>query len=174
MLSFSAKQRKETCFFYVTLTTDRSYNHNSIVQFNKILYNEGNYFNTGDVIFVAPSTGVYPFSWTTQTHSGKYVNTRLSVANIVNETMHMNLDSSTGRFSSTRIVICTFIKDDYVWIQTSTNFGTEYHFDDQYDSRSSVMGVLFLKGSENMKEYGYIFALGLYSHFFSAKLPSWK
>jgi hypothetical protein len=40
-------------------------NIKSIVKFDEVPINEGNHFNSGDGIFVAPVSGTYQFSWTT-------------------------------------------------------------------------------------------------------------
>jgi hypothetical protein len=58
---------------------------NSIVKFDEVSVNEGNHFNSGDGIFVAPVSvsGTYLFSWTTQTDSNHLAETELRVDNIV-------------------------------------------------------------------------------------------
>lgn len=94
----------------------------------------GKHFNIGDSVFVAPKTGVYLFSWTTQTYSGKLTETELRVANVVKGTLHI-------RFASTRVVVCNVNKNDHVWIQTSRSY-SEHFLDDANGSPSSFMGVL--------------------------------
>jgi hypothetical protein len=49
---------------------------------------EGNHFNSGDGIFVAPVSGTYQFSWTTITTSGKLTETELRVDNAIQETLN--------------------------------------------------------------------------------------
>jgi len=116
-------------------------NKNSVVKFNDVLNNKGNHFNSGDSIFVSPVSGVYLFSWTTMTYSGKHVNTELRVNNIVKETLHANIGSSVGRVSVSRVIICNVEKNNHVWIQTSGQY-SENHFEYNYNSGSSFMGFL--------------------------------
>lgn len=47
------------------------YSKNSIVKFNQMVYNNGNHFNPGDSIFIAPHSGLYFFSWTVQTYGSE-------------------------------------------------------------------------------------------------------
>jgi hypothetical protein len=122
-------------------TSDTTLNAYSIVKFSTVLNNEGNHFNSGDSVFVSPVSGVYLFSWTTQTYSGKSVNTELRVNNIVKETLHTNIGGAVGRISVSRVIICNVQKNDYVWIQTSGRY-LENFFDYDYSSGSSFMGFL--------------------------------
>jgi len=120
---------------------DLTFNKNSIVKFSDVLNNQGNHFNFGDSIFVSPVSGVYLFSWTTMTYSGKSVNTELRVNNIVKETLHASLGSSVGVVSVSRTIICNVQKNDHVWIQTS-GYYSENFFESYQNSRSSFMGFL--------------------------------
>ena len=121
--------------------SDISLNTNSIVKFSDVLNNEGNHFNSGDSVFVSPVSGVYLFSWTTMTNSGKGVNTELRVNNIVKETLHANIGGAVGRVSVSRVIICNVQKNNHVWIQTSGHY-SENHFESYYVSRSSFTGFL--------------------------------
>ena len=116
-------------------------NKNSVVKFNDVLNNKGNHFNSGDSIFVSPVSGVYLFSWTTMTYSGKNVNTELRVNNIVKETLHANIGGAVGRVSVSRVIICNVQKSDHVWIQTSGHYSENYFYYG-YDSGSSFVGFL--------------------------------
>ena len=121
--------------------SDTTLNAYSIVKFSTVLNNEGNHFNSGNSVFVSPVSGVYLFSWTTQTYRGKHVNTELRVNNIVKETLHANIGSSVGVFSVSRVIICNVEKNNHVWIQTSGQY-SENHFEYNYNSGSSFMGFL--------------------------------
>lgn len=121
--------------------SDITYNANSIVKFGTVLYNEGNHFNPGDSVFVSPVSGVYLFSWTTQSKQGKAVNTELRVDNNVKETLNANLGSAVGRLSVTRVVITKVNENDHIWIQTSGDH-SEHFFDYDFRSQSSFTGVL--------------------------------
>jgi hypothetical protein len=81
-------------------STNRALNKNSVVKFSDVLNNEGNHFNSGDSVFVSPVSGVYLFSWTTQTYSGKNVNTELRVNNVIKETLHASLGGSVCIYNS--------------------------------------------------------------------------
>ncbi|XP_063397547.1 complement C1q tumor necrosis factor-related protein 2-like [Mytilus trossulus] len=137
----SIKETKKVFFHAKMSATDTTYNKNSIVKFGTLLFNEGNHFNPGDSVFVSPISGVYLFSWTTQTYSGKSVNTELRVDNIIKETLHADLGSAAGRLSVTRVVILKIDSNDHVWIQTSDVF-SENFFEYAYNTQSSFTGVL--------------------------------
>jgi hypothetical protein len=129
-------------FFYSKMPqSEITLNKNSVVKFSDVLNNKGNHFNSGDSVFVSPVSGVYLFSWTTQTYSGNYVNTELRVNNVVKEILHANIGGSVGRVSVSRVIICNVEKNDHVWIQTSGYFSENY-FNNQYNSGSSFMGFL--------------------------------
>ena len=121
--------------------SDTTLNAYSIVKFSTVLNNEGNHFNSGDSVFVSPVSGVYLFSWTTQTYSEKNVNTELRVNNVIKETLHANIGGSVGWVSVSRVIICNVQKNDHVWIQTSGQY-SENHFEYYYNSGSSFMGFL--------------------------------
>ena len=112
---------------------------NSIVKFDEVSINEGNHFNSGDGIFVAPVSGTYQFSWTTLTTTGKLVETELRVDNIVKETLHIIL--GTGNISGTKVVLCKVGKGDHVWIQTSHVYTTNFFYVANA-AKSSFTGML--------------------------------
>lgn len=131
-------------FFHVKMEyADITYNKNSIVKFKDVLYNEGKHFFPGDSIFIAPISGVYLFSWTIQSYTGKTSLTELRVANTVKERIAVNLGSTVTE-SFTRVVICKVEKGQHVWIQTGSSF-TDNYFYSGYSSNSSFMGVLLFK-----------------------------
>ena len=137
-----SKKDNDHVFFYAKMKrSDTVLNTNSVVKFSTVLNNEGNHFNSGDSVFVSPVSGVYLFSWTTMTISGKHVNTELRVNNTIKETLHASLGSGVGRVSVSRVIICNVQKNDHVWIQTSGHY-TENYFDYDYSSGSSFMGFL--------------------------------
>lgn len=111
------------------------------MKFNEEKIDEGDNFNTGDGIFVVPVSGIYLFSWTMQTYSGKYVDTELRVQNLVKGTQHTSLSSSAGNFATTRNVLCSASKGDHVWIQTSKHY-SENTLVVANGARCSFMGIL--------------------------------
>jgi hypothetical protein len=114
-------------------------NKNSIVKFDEVSVNEGNHFNSGDGIFVAPVYGTYQFSWTTLTTSGKLAETELRVDNAIKETLHISLGA--GTISGTKVVLCKVGKGDHVWIQTSHVYATNYFYVANA-AKSSFTGML--------------------------------
>ncbi|VDI73898.1 Hypothetical predicted protein [Mytilus galloprovincialis] len=132
--------QKKSPLFYVELSGNRQLQKNSIVKFDTQFIDEGNNFNTGDGIFVAPTSGVYLFSWTIQTYSSKTVQTELRVDNIVRGKHLMNLGSA-GYFATTRNVFCAVNKGDHVWIQTDNHYADNYFQDLSGGVRSSFMGI---------------------------------
>ena len=112
--------------FFARLSATITLNKNSIVKFDEVSVNEGNHFNSGDGIFVAPVYGTYQFSWTTITTSSKLAETELRVDNAIKETLHISLGA--GIISGTKVVLCKVGKGDHVWIQTSHAYATNYFY----------------------------------------------
>jgi hypothetical protein len=115
-------------------------NINSIVKFDEVSVNEGNHFNSGDGIFVAPVSGIYQFSWTTLTVSSKLAETELRVDNVIKETLHISL--GTGTISGTKVVLCKVKKGDHVWIQTSNVYVSNTFVVANANAKSSFTGML--------------------------------
>ncbi|XP_052083063.1 complement C1q and tumor necrosis factor-related protein 9B-like [Mytilus californianus] len=123
----SKDQKKYTdnhIVFYARLSSSIHLNVFSIVKFNEVVINEGNHYNSGDGIFVAPVAGVYQFSWMTLTDSSDYVYTELRVDNVVIDKLVINLGSAAGTISATRLTVCKVDKGDHVWIQTTGTHGS--------------------------------------------------
>ena len=112
--------------FFARLSATTTLNKNSIVKFDEVSVNEGNHFNSGDGIFVAPVSGTYQFSWTTITGTKNIAETELRVDNAIKETLHISL--GTGTISGTKMVLCKVGKGDHVWIQTSRMYATNYFY----------------------------------------------
>ncbi|VDI73896.1 Hypothetical predicted protein [Mytilus galloprovincialis] len=134
-------QNEKRPVFYVELSVTTTLNINSIVKFDTELIDEGNNFNTGDGIFIAPISGVYLFSWTIQTYSSKNVQTELRVDNIVKGIQLMALGSGAGHFATTRNVFCTVNRGDHVWIQTDYHYSDNKFHVPHTGVRSSFMGL---------------------------------
>ncbi|VDI73895.1 Hypothetical predicted protein [Mytilus galloprovincialis] len=140
-LQTNVQREDKRPLFYVELSEDTHLNTNSILKFDIQVIDEGNNFNTGDGIFVAPISGVYLFSWTIQTQFSQHVQTELRVDNIVKGKQLMSLGAGAGYFGTTRNVLCTVNKGDHVWIQTDNHY-TDHYFDDINGGvRSSFMGM---------------------------------
>ena len=126
--------------FFVRLSQRTILNINSIVKFDEVSVNEGNHFNSGDGIFVAPVSGIYQFSWTTLTVSSKLAETELRVDNVIKETLHISL--GTGIISGTKVVLCKVKKGDHVWIQTSNVYVSNTFVVANANAKSSFTGML--------------------------------
>jgi len=126
--------------FFARLSQAITLNKNSIVKFDDVSVNEGNHFHSGDVIFVAPVSGTYQFSWTTLTTSSKVAETKLSVDNVIKETLHISL--GTGTISGTKVLLCKVMKGDHVWIQTSYVYAANYFHVANGHVKSSFTGML--------------------------------
>ena len=125
--------------FFVRLSQTTILNKESIVKFDEVSINEGNHFNSGDGIFVAPVSGIYQFSWTTLIVSAKVAQTELRVDNVVKDTLHVYIGD--GTISGTKVVLCKVKKGDHVWIQTSNAYATNY-FHVKLAAKSSFTGML--------------------------------
>ncbi|VDI31539.1 Hypothetical predicted protein [Mytilus galloprovincialis] len=132
-------------FFHAKMPAAKvDYNKNSIVKFSSILNNDGDIFNHGDSVFVSPVTGVYLFSWTMLTYSGKSISTELRVDNVVKATLHASLGMAVGHVSVSKTAICRVDKNEHVWIQTGDSYiGNGFDYD--AGSSSSFMGALIYK-----------------------------
>ena len=125
--------------FFARLSATTTLNKNSIVKFDEVSVNEGNHFNSGDGIFVAPVSGTYQFSWTTITVTNNIAETELRVDNAIKETLHISL--GTGTISGTKVALCKVGKGDHVWIQTSHRYATNYFYVANA-AKSSFTGML--------------------------------
>ena len=115
-------------------------NKNSIVKFDEVSMHEGNHYNSGDGIFVAPVSGTYQFSLTPMTTTGNFAETELRVHNVVKDTLHIYF--GTGNISGTKVVLCKVKKGDHVWIQTSNVYGTNSFVVANGNAKSSFTGML--------------------------------
>lgn len=111
--------------FFVRLSTSITLNSNSIVKFDDAVINEGNHFNTGDGVFVAPVSGIYQFTWTTITYTSKVIETELRIDNVVKERSYISAGSG-GYIPATKVALCSVRKGDHVWIQTTGNNADNY------------------------------------------------
>lgn len=135
------QNEKKRPLFYVELSATTTLNKNSIVKFDTEFIDEGNNFNTGDGIFVAPISGFYLFSWNVQTYSSKNEETELRVNNMVKGKQLMALGSGAGHSGNTRIILCTVNNGDHVWIQTTAAYSDNFFYE-THGVRSSFMGLL--------------------------------
>ena len=132
--------QKTNVYFYAELSSSISLNKNSIVKFDVELVDEGNSFNSGDGIFVAPVAGVNMFSWTIQMNSNQNTNTELRVDNVVKGRQLTDMPTASY-LGTTRLVLCDVKKGDHVWIQTASSY-TDNNFLEIHCSRSSFLGLL--------------------------------
>ena len=123
---------------------DVEYNKNSITKFPDVVFNEGNHFNPGDSIFIAPVSGVYLLSWAVQGHNSRYSVTQLMIDNVRMEALHTSVGGNGGYFPFTRTIICPVRKGSHIWIETD-NANTKHFFDSTDLTSSSFMGVLLFK-----------------------------
>ena len=133
--------KDETVLFFIRLSRTTTLNTNSIVKFDEAVLNEGNHFNTGDGVFVAPVSGIYQFTWTTLTYNTNRVETGIRVDNVVIATLHIYLASETSNIPATKVALCKVTKGDHVWIQTSPYY-TDNSFYRAHDATSSFTGML--------------------------------
>lgn len=76
-LSCFAGSRTYGVAFTVVPSSTTTYSSGSIIQFNRLKYNQGNGFSTGNYRFTAPAAGMYVFSWSLSIHSSYVGNSRL-------------------------------------------------------------------------------------------------
>nr|XP_034307104.1 complement C1q tumor necrosis factor-related protein 3-like [Crassostrea gigas] len=94
------------------------------VKFNQVSLNEGSAYNTTTGKFTAPLDGVYSFSWTTMSNTGKYFITEIVLNGIpmaYNYTDSRGLSAGHSMASSHANI--KMKKGDRVWIRTHQNYG---------------------------------------------------
>lgn len=125
--------------FSARLTSTKSLNTFSIVQFDDIIINEGGHYFPGDGVFVAPVSGVYLFSWTTITFNVNSVYTELRVANVIKAVVGHGASTSLYSTGSTTTT-CHVNRGDHVWVQTSE--ATPLNYIHYWKEDAAFMGVL--------------------------------
>ncbi|XP_062619331.1 cerebellin-2-like [Saccostrea cucullata] len=92
---------------------------NTIVVFGTITLNSGNAYDATTGIFTAPDDGIYSFTWTILTMSGKYFKTRIVLSD--NSIGYNHVDGVSGSSnweSGTSSAFIKMKKNDKVWITT--------------------------------------------------------
>lgn len=116
-------------------------NTKSTVVFGSVILNTGGHYNLNDGVFVAPRKGIYLFSWTVSSYSGKYVVTELVVQNRIISNAG-ETDTEGFYHSASMTALCRMQKGEHAFIRT-TSYGTDnviYSYS-QYP-RSSFLGMI--------------------------------
>ncbi|XP_071168156.1 complement C1q tumor necrosis factor-related protein 1-like [Mytilus edulis] len=136
------KEKQPVLFYAIIKQNEFRLNKHSTVVFETIIINEGDHYNKNDGIFVAPSDGIYMFSWTVSTVNAAYILTELVVEeNVISSTGEKEVDSSSYS-SASMTAFCRMREDDHAWIRT-TGWSTDnfIHSKDLY-ARTSFLGLL--------------------------------
>uniref|UniRef100_A0A8W8LPR6 C1q domain-containing protein n=1 Tax=Magallana gigas TaxID=29159 RepID=A0A8W8LPR6_MAGGI len=97
------------------------------VIFDKVSLNEGNAYDKTSGIFTAPSDGIFSFSWTILTTTGKYFITEIVRNGQKVASNHADGRGHDGNPSSTAHPNIKMKKGDKVWIRTHSTSGQYAH-----------------------------------------------
>lgn len=131
-------------FYAVIRGKTFTYNVDTILVFETVIVNEGEFYNKYDGVFVAPRKGTYLFSWTVSGTGSTFC----SITELVVED---KIISSAGEYhgggvysSGSMTALCEMEKGDHAWIR-STGASTEHNLysHDNYP-QSSFLGLLLM------------------------------
>ncbi|XP_052080686.1 LOW QUALITY PROTEIN: cerebellin-4-like [Mytilus californianus] len=108
----------------------------SDVVYNTIITNLGNGYDKFTWIFTAPSNGVYIFSWTVLTHTGKYFFTYLTLNGKLIARNYTGARSVAEHISSSQNVVLEIKKDDKVFVKVQDGYTGQFMFGDSWSSFS--------------------------------------
>ncbi|XP_062576274.1 complement C1q and tumor necrosis factor-related protein 9A-like [Saccostrea cucullata] len=114
--------------------------------FTKVLYNQGNGYDSSSGIFTAPSAGVYVFYVSITSYSSNAISVDISLNGYSQVTARSNAGSGSGYRSSfsysyqtgTNMAVLSLKRGDRVWI--AYNSGTGYYSD--YTQITTFSGFL--------------------------------
>jgi hypothetical protein len=96
----------------------------AVVIFGKVTLNSGSAYNGNTGIFTAPRDGIYSFTWTTLTTSGKYFYTEIVINGNTIGYNHADGKSGSSQLdSSSTTAVIRMKKQDKVWIRTHSRRG---------------------------------------------------
>lgn len=127
-------------FYAVIKDKTLAYNIDTILVFETMIVNEGEFYDNYDGVFVAPWKGTYMFSWTVSAN-GNIIVTELVVENEIISTAGVQ-NAGGGYPSGSMTALCRMEKGDHAWIRStgkSTSHGIYSH--DNYP-QSSFLGLL--------------------------------
>ncbi|XP_062568004.1 heavy metal-binding protein HIP-like [Saccostrea cucullata] len=104
--------------------------NNAVVAFGKVTENSGSAYNGKTGKFTAPQDGVYSFTWTILTTSGKIFNTNIVLNDNSKILGYNHVDGRSGSntyLSGSATAIIKMKKNDKVWIKTNGKDG-EYAY----------------------------------------------
>ncbi|XP_061177415.1 heavy metal-binding protein HIP-like isoform X2 [Saccostrea echinata] len=109
-----------------TLLSKRQENlgKSSVVVFGNIILNTGNAYDGITGKFTAPEHGIYSFSWTILTTTGKYFHTEIVLNGNIIGYNHVDGTTGSSHYSSgSSSAIIKMKKNDKVWIRTHGDHG---------------------------------------------------
>jgi hypothetical protein len=115
--------------FYAVLTHDLSLGQHQIVEYDKVITNVGNAYDSRHGHFISPVKGVYLMSFTLMNKNGGAMDIEM-VRNGVR--VAYGYGGSTGYNMGTQVAIAMLEKDDMVWVRhapssTEDLLGQEYN-----------------------------------------------
>lgn len=121
-----------------------TYNVDTILVFETVIVNEGEFYNKYDGVFVAPRKGTYLFSWTVSgTGSSFYSITELVVENKIISSAG-EYHGGAGYASGSMTALCEMEKGDHAWIRTTGAASDHNLYSHDNYPQSSFLGLLLL------------------------------
>nr|XP_034307462.1 heavy metal-binding protein HIP-like [Crassostrea gigas] len=127
-MDFENVRCKDPIAFQTSLTKSlQNMKNQETVIFDKVSLNEGNAYDKTSGIFTAPSDGIFSFSWTILTTTGKYFITEIVRNGQKVASNHADGRGHDGNPSSTAHPNIKMKKGDKVWIRTHSTSGQYAH-----------------------------------------------
>eukprot|EP00105_Crassostrea_gigas_P027750 XP_011449190.2 PREDICTED: heavy metal-binding protein HIP-like [Crassostrea gigas] len=127
-MGFENVRCKDLIVFQSSLTKAlQNLKNQETVIFDKVSLNEGNAYDNISGIFTAPLDGIYSFTWTILTASGKYFVTELVLNGQRVAYNHADGRGHDGFPMTTSHAKIKIKKGDKVWIRATGNYGQYAH-----------------------------------------------
>ncbi|XP_052104492.1 complement C1q-like protein 3 [Mytilus californianus] len=127
--------RKNIPAFSSVLTKSQSLGAKDVIKFDKVVTNNGNGYNPITGIFTAPIAGVYQFSYTVMSDTGKYLAVYLSHNNKKQQSIWLK---DTTHDTGSNNIILNLQKGDKVKVKSHGNY-TIYSDGNLYSSFSGYL-----------------------------------
>ncbi|XP_060076695.1 uncharacterized protein LOC132556328 [Ylistrum balloti] len=126
--------------FHVEMTSTRTVNTGSIVEYDHETLDDGNGYNTHDGIYIVPETGTYVITWTTLSAFHSYVQTFLYVNGYKRASAFADSQEIHDVHQATTIAVLRLTHGDHVFVRVGHTTNHTVYSDINYSSRPTFSG----------------------------------